>query len=79
MRCAFAMLDANHDGRVNAEELKGMLDRLGISVDDEVVKKLLSEASKNGKIILMLNYLKCNLVLVSFNYSICVKVTFLFN
>ena len=74
MRCAFAMLDANHDGRVNAEELKGMLDRLGISVDDQVVKKLLSEASKNGKIISLFNYLKCNSILLLF-YSFC--VTFL--
>lgn len=62
------MLDANHDGRVNAEELKGMLDRLGISVDDQVVKKLLSEASKNGKIISMLNYLQCNSILLLFYY-----------
>ncbi|CAG2167552.1 unnamed protein product [Oppiella nova] len=48
LKTAFEMFDTNHDGRVNEEEMKSMLNRLGISVGDHIVKQLLSEASKSG-------------------------------
>ena len=43
------MFDTNHDGKVNQDEMKSMLARLGISVADNTVKQLLTEASKNGE------------------------------
>ncbi|CAG2112399.1 unnamed protein product, partial [Medioppia subpectinata] len=48
LRTAFQLFDTNRDGRVNEEEMKSMLNRLGISVGDQIIKQLLSEASKTG-------------------------------
>jgi Ca2+-binding EF-hand superfamily protein len=44
------MLDINHDGKVNADEMKSMLQKIGISVCDQTVNQLISYASKNGMI-----------------------------
>ena len=48
LRCAFELLDSNHDGKVTQDEMKTMLNKLGIAVADETVKQLLSGASKSG-------------------------------
>ena len=48
LRCAFEMFDTNHDGKVNQDEMKSMLTKLGITVPDDTVKQLLAIASKNG-------------------------------
>ena len=40
--------DTNGDGKVNAEEMKFMLNKLGISVCDQTLRKFISDASKNG-------------------------------
>jgi len=42
------MLDINHDGKVNGEEMKSMLQKIGITVNDQTVEQLLNYASKNG-------------------------------
>jgi len=47
------MLDINHDGKVNADEMKSMLQKIGISVCDQTVNQLLSDASKNGMIFIL--------------------------
>lgn len=42
------MFDTNHDGKVNHQEMKSMLIRLGIAVPDQTVEQLVQVASKNG-------------------------------
>ncbi|XP_042908967.1 calcium-binding protein E63-1 isoform X2 [Parasteatoda tepidariorum] len=49
LKAAFAMLDRNQDGRINETELKSMLEKLGISLTDEMIAKLIEEASKTGQ------------------------------
>lgn len=39
------MLDKNQDGRVNAAEIKHMLDNLGILLNDSMIQKLVVQAS----------------------------------
>lgn len=39
------MLDKNQDGRVNAAEIKHMLDNLGILLNDAMIQKLVAQAS----------------------------------
>lgn len=48
---AFAMLDTNHDGRVNSDELRDMLSRLGLKdvINDALISSLISDATRNGK------------------------------
>lgn len=50
LRYAFSMLDVNHDGKVNADELKSMASRLGIPISDQLVDHLMSKAAANGKV-----------------------------
>lgn len=48
LKAAFAMLDKNHDGRVNEGEIKFMLEKLGIVLKDAMVERLMEQASKRG-------------------------------
>lgn len=45
LKAAFLLLDKNHDGRVNAAELKHMLDDLGILFTDAMIQSLVVQAS----------------------------------
>lgn len=46
LKAAFCLLDKNQDGRVNASEIKCMLDNLGICLTDAMVHHLVQQASK---------------------------------
>ncbi|GFY42243.1 calcium-binding protein E63-1 [Trichonephila inaurata madagascariensis] len=48
LKAAFSMLDKNKDGRVNENEIKCMLEKLGIVLTDTMVGKLIDQASKRG-------------------------------
>ncbi|XP_023227529.1 calcium-binding protein E63-1-like [Centruroides vittatus] len=48
LKAAFSMLDKNQDGRVNASEIKSMLDKLGIVLTDAMIQHLIQQASKRG-------------------------------
>ncbi|XP_042907140.1 calcium-binding protein E63-1-like isoform X1 [Parasteatoda tepidariorum] len=50
MKTAFAMLDKNQDGRVNLNDIKHMLENLGIKVADTVLQSLIREVSKNDSV-----------------------------
>ncbi|XP_065311917.1 calcium-binding protein E63-1 isoform X1 [Dermacentor albipictus] len=45
LKAAFLLLDKNQDGRVNAAEIKHMLDNLGILLNDSMIQKLVVQAS----------------------------------
>uniref|UniRef100_A0A131XFW7 Putative calmodulin n=1 Tax=Hyalomma excavatum TaxID=257692 RepID=A0A131XFW7_9ACAR len=45
LKAAFLLLDKNQDGRVNAAEIKHMLDNLGILLNDAMIQKLVAQAS----------------------------------
>uniref|UniRef100_A0A224YV18 Calmodulin n=1 Tax=Rhipicephalus zambeziensis TaxID=60191 RepID=A0A224YV18_9ACAR len=45
LKAAFLLLDKNQDGRVNAAEIKHMLDNLGILLNDSMIEKLVVQAS----------------------------------
>ncbi|XP_064474224.1 calcium-binding protein E63-1-like isoform X2 [Ornithodoros turicata] len=45
LKAAFSLLDQNQDGRVNANELKVMLDNLGIMFTDAMINALIVQAS----------------------------------
>lgn len=46
LKAAFCILDTNNDGRVNASELKSMLENLGIFLTDDMVQRLIKQATK---------------------------------
>jgi len=48
LKAAFTMMDKNHDGMVNAAELKSMMEMLGISVTDAQIHDLMQQASRSG-------------------------------
>jgi len=48
LRCAFAMLDTNRDGSVDAIELKQMLASLRIHLNDDLIDTLIQDASDKG-------------------------------
>ncbi|XP_054160484.1 calcium-binding protein E63-1-like [Oppia nitens] len=48
LKTAFQMFDMNRDGKVNEEEMKSMLNKLGIQINDNLVKQMIASASKNG-------------------------------
>ncbi|KAL1444756.1 hypothetical protein MTO96_045423, partial [Rhipicephalus appendiculatus] len=50
LKAAFLLLDKNQDGRVNAAEIKHMLDNLGILLNDSMIQKLVVQASDDGLI-----------------------------
>ncbi len=72
------MLDINHDGKVNADEMKSMLQKIGISVCDQTVNQLLSDASKNGMIFILYEKTFHFWFEISFNSSINEKNSFHF-
>lgn len=45
LKAAFLLLDKNQDGRVNAAEIKHMLDNLGILLNDAMIQQLVVQAS----------------------------------
>ncbi|XP_040071379.1 calcium-binding protein E63-1 isoform X1 [Ixodes scapularis] len=45
LKAAFLLLDKNQDGRVNAAEIKHMLDDLGILLTDAMIENLVVQAS----------------------------------
>lgn len=45
LKAAFVLLDKNQDGRVNAAEIKHMLDNLGILLTDTMIQNLIAQAS----------------------------------
>ncbi|XP_077491402.1 LOW QUALITY PROTEIN: calcium-binding protein E63-1-like [Amblyomma americanum] len=45
LKAAFVLLDKNQDGRVNAAEIKHMLDNLGILLNDTMIQNLIAQAS----------------------------------
>lgn len=48
LRTAFDLLDTNQDGKITPEELKMMLNKLGISVKEDVAQDLIKCASHAG-------------------------------
>lgn len=48
LKYAFAMFDSNHDGMLNVEEMKQMLNNIGLHVSDKVIHRVIREASKNN-------------------------------
>lgn len=48
LRTAFNLIDKNQDGRVTADELQYMLNKLDIYVDEEVAQDLIRCASRTG-------------------------------
>ena len=48
LKYAFEMFDANHDGKLNIEEMKQMLVNIGLDVSDKIINKIIKEASKSG-------------------------------
>lgn len=48
LKAAFSMLDKNQDGRVNAAEIKHMLDKLGIVWTEPMIQQLIDQASQKG-------------------------------
>ncbi|OTF80192.1 hypothetical protein BLA29_013939 [Euroglyphus maynei] len=49
LRCAFAMFDTNHDGKLNRDEMKHMMTNIGVAVSDRMLQKIFKEASKSGE------------------------------
>lgn len=49
LKAAFSLLDKNCDGRVNASELKSMMETLGISVSDDYIEEILKRATQSGE------------------------------
>lgn len=49
LKYAFAMFDSNHDGMLNVEEMKQMLNNIGLHVSDKVIHRVIREASKNNE------------------------------
>lgn len=45
LKAAFSMLDQNQDGRVNASEMKSMLENLGILLTDDMAQRLIKQAT----------------------------------
>lgn len=45
LKAAFVLLDKNQDGRVNAAEIKHMLENLGIVLTDTMIQDLIVQAS----------------------------------
>ncbi|KAH7644160.1 calcium-binding protein e63-1-like [Dermatophagoides farinae] len=48
LKCAFAMFDTNHDGKLNSDEMKHMMTSIGVAVSDRMLQKIFKEASKSG-------------------------------
>ncbi|GAB6020432.1 hypothetical protein CHUAL_003127 [Chamberlinius hualienensis] len=48
LKAAFSLLDTNRDGKVNASELKSMMETMGIKVSDEQIQNLIAQASTTG-------------------------------
>lgn len=44
----FDLFDANHDGKLTNEEMKQMLENIGLEVSDKLISKIIKEASKTG-------------------------------
>lgn len=49
LRYAFNMLDRNQDGKLNKDEIKMMLQNLGMEISEKIINRITSEASKNGE------------------------------
>ncbi|XP_076309462.1 calcium-binding protein E63-1-like isoform X1 [Tachypleus tridentatus] len=45
LKVAFVLMDKNHDGRVNASELKAMLESLGILLTDSMIHHMLNQVN----------------------------------
>ncbi|XP_022252196.1 calcium-binding protein E63-1-like isoform X1 [Limulus polyphemus] len=45
LKAAFVLMDKNHDGRVNASELKAMLESLGILLTDNMIRRVLYQVN----------------------------------
>lgn len=52
LRAAFILMDSDRDGRVAIHEVQSMLERLGISLREDVVHDLMREASHSGSMLL---------------------------
>lgn len=48
LRYAFRMINNKKDGKVNAAQMKHMLESIGIDVDEQVITKIIKEASQDG-------------------------------
>jgi EF hand len=47
---AFALVDTNKDGLINQEELKNILNLLGIKANDQLIEQMLIDIVKTGKL-----------------------------
>ncbi|XP_022242102.1 calcium-binding protein E63-1-like isoform X1 [Limulus polyphemus] len=46
LKAAFVLMDKNHDGRVNASELKSMSESLGILLTDGMIRHVLQQVNR---------------------------------
>ncbi len=48
MQQAFKLFDSNHDGKISRKELKSLIIRLGINLNESDIDNMIDQVDKNG-------------------------------